>query len=200
MSSAFGPTSAAQTTSMVVLGADGGQEYEVKELLRLKMRYGRPYVLVRWAGRDASGDTWEPLDNLTNCAEAIAAFERATGLVLPRPAPPPPAAAAAAPPPPIPPAGFTVDVAPPGDLGAALVGKRLLYWWPGEGWQRGTVARLCTRGAFSHVVAYTRQTSALRGTADTLLDAASYGSRWVLLSPAPATGVAQSLRPRTPRP
>ena len=30
--------------------------------------------------------------------------------------------------------------------------------------------------------------SALRGTADTLLNAASYGSRWVLLSPAPAGG------------
>ena len=68
----------------------------MKELLCLKMRYGRPYVLVRWAGRDASGDTWEPLDNLTNCAEAIAAFERATGRVLPLPAP---AAATAAPPP-----------------------------------------------------------------------------------------------------
>jgi hypothetical protein len=71
-----------------------------------------------------------------------------------------------------------------------------------EGLQRGTVARLCTRGAFSHVVAYTRQTSALRGTADTLLDAASYGSRWVLLSPAPAGGVTGTvtLRPRAPRP
>ena len=56
------------------------------------------------------------------------------------------------------------------------MGQRLLYWWPDEGWQRGTVARLCPRGAFSHVVAYTRQTSALRGTADTLLDAASYGA------------------------
>jgi hypothetical protein len=64
----------------------------VKELLWLKMRYGRPYVLVRWADRDASGDTWEPLDNLTNCAKAIAAFERATGRVLPRPAPSQPAA------------------------------------------------------------------------------------------------------------
>ena len=54
---------------------------------------------------------------------------------------------------------------------------------PSDGWQRGTVARLCPRGAsrFSHVVAYTRQTSARRGTADTLLDAASYGARWVLL-------------------
>jgi hypothetical protein len=89
-------------------------------------------------------------------------------------------------------------MAPPGDLGAALVGRTLLYWWPTDGWQRGTVARLCPRGAFSHVVAYTRQTSALRGTADTLLDAASYGSRWVLLSPAPAGGV--TLRPRAPRP
>ena len=36
------------------------------------------------------------------------------------------------------------------------------------------------------------------GTADTLLDAASYGSRWVLLSPAPAAGVARALGPRAP--
>ena len=35
------------------------------------------------------------------------------------------------------------------------------------------------------MVAYTRQTSALRSTVDTLLDAASYGTRWVLLCPAP---------------
>jgi transposase InsO family protein len=159
-------------------GADGRPEHEVAELLRFKMRYGRPHVLVRWAGRDASGDTWEPLDNLTNCEEAIAAFEQATGR----------------------PAGFTVDAAPPGDLGAPLVGRTLLYWWPDDGWQRGTVARTCPRGAFSHVVAYHRQTSALRGTADTLLDAATYGSRWVLLSPAPAAGVARALRPRAPRP
>jgi len=71
----------------------------------------------------------------------------------------------------------------------ALVGRQLLYWWPADGWQRGTVARVCPRPAFSHVVAYTRQTSALRGTADSLLDSASYGARWVLLSPAAAAGV-----------
>jgi hypothetical protein len=181
-----------------VAGADGAPEHEVQELLKFKQRYGRPYVLVRWTGLDAAGDTWEPLDNLTNCEAAIAAFERATGRSLPRPAPPPPFARAAGAPAPLPPAGYTVDMAPPGDLGAALVGRTLLYWWPTDGWQRGTVARLCPRGAFSHVVAYTRQTSALRGTADTLLDAASYGSRWVLLSPAPAGGV--TLRPRAPRP
>jgi hypothetical protein len=47
----------------------------------------------------------------------------------------------------------------------------VLYWWPDDDWQRGTVARLCTRPVFSRVVAYTRQTpaSALRGTADSLL-------------------------------
>ena len=107
-----------------------------------------------WAGHDASGDTWETLNHLTNCEEAVAAFERATSHSLPRrTAPPPPAAAAA--PPPISPAGFTVDLAPPGDL-RALVGRTILYWWPEDGWQRGTVARLCPRGAFSHVVAYTR--------------------------------------------
>ena len=177
-----------------VVGSGGLLEYEVQELLKFKMRWGRPYVLVRWAGLDASGDTWEPLDNLTNCEDAIAAFERATGRSLPRPAPPPPAAAAGAPQP-IPPAGFTIDAAPPGDLRAALVGRQLLYWWPDDGWQRGTVARLCPRGAFSHVVAYSRQTSALRGTADTLLDAASYGARWVLLSPAPAAGVSRAAEP-----
>ena len=61
------------------------------------------------------------------------------------------------------------------------MGRTVLFCWPDYGWQRGTVARLDQRGAFSHVVAYNRQTSVLRGKTDTLLDAASYGSRWVLL-------------------
>ena len=41
----------------------------MQELLKFKMRYGRPCVLVPvpWAGLDAASDTWEPLDNLTNC-------------------------------------------------------------------------------------------------------------------------------------
>ena len=59
-------------------------------------------MLVRWTGLDTAGDTWEPLDNLTNCEAAIAAFEQATGraqLVAlhgaadPRLAPPPTSAA-----------------------------------------------------------------------------------------------------------
>jgi hypothetical protein len=136
----------------------------VHELLKFRMCCGRPHVLVRLAGRDASGDTWEPLERLTNCEAALIAFstfEQATGRALPHLAPPPPAAAVP-PPPPLPPTGFSVDTSPPGDLGAALVGRQLLYWWPDDGWQRGTVAHLCPRGAFSHVVAITRQTSAQR--------------------------------------
>ena len=110
---------------------------------------------MRWTGLDSAGDTWEPLDNLTNCENAIAAFEQATGRSLPRPAPPPPTGTSVAPPQ-IPPTGFAVEAAPPGDLGAAMVGRTVLYWWPDrdDGWQRGTVARLCPRSAFSHAVAY----------------------------------------------
>jgi hypothetical protein len=46
------------------------------------MRYGQPLVMVRRTGRDASGDTLEPLENLINCR-----LERATGSTLPQPAP-----------------------------------------------------------------------------------------------------------------
>ena len=74
---------------------------------------GPALVLVRWAGCDASLDTWEPLDNLTSCEEAVTAFEQALGRPLPRPAPLPPAVAA---PLPTPLAGFTIDAAPPGNL------------------------------------------------------------------------------------
>ena len=47
-------------------------------------------------------------------------------------------------------------------------------------------SRMCRRAGFSesHLVAYTQQTPALCGTVGTLLDAASYGSRWVLLAAA----------------
>ncbi len=56
-----------------------------------------PYVLVRWLGRDASGNSWEQLV----CAEAIAAFV-GHGLLHLLALQMQTAAAAAAPPPPIP--------------------------------------------------------------------------------------------------
>ena len=183
------------------LGADGHVEHEVAEILKLRLSAGRPQLLVRWAGRDASGDTWEPLQHLTNCEEAIRAFEIARGVVVPRPLPPPPSAVCGGVSPPLPSPGFEVAAAP-GALGGALIGRTLLYWWPDDGWQQGTVARLCParRAPFTHVVAYHRRSSALRGTVDTLLDAASYGTRWVLLSPLPPTGVVHAPPRRGLRP
>ena len=91
---------------------------------------------------------------------------------------------------------------PPHELRATPPGRHLgrdktlaltrrSVWWPGLPAAVKKYVRACPkckrvtcpRGAFSHVVAYTRQTSALRGTVDTLLDATSYCFRWVLLSP-----------------
>ncbi len=119
------------------------------------MRHGRPHVLVRWAGRDASGDTaGEPLDKPTGCAEAIAAFGRATGRGhRARPS------LARQPPPPLLPRPFPGRFhrgRRPGDLEAAVVGQR---WWgsgltttrlsPDEGWRHRTslpARRILARG------------------------------------------------------
>lgn len=158
-----------------VVAQDGSLEHEVAAILQFRLRAGRPQVLVRWAGQDASGESWEPLENLTNCEEAIAAFERSRGVKLPRRPPAPPSAVVEGVPPPLPPTGYTVDPAP-GDLGRALVGRRILYWWGEDGWQLGSVARVSSQASFSHVVAYHRRSSALSGTAHSLLDATSYGS------------------------
>ena len=87
---------------------DGPLEHEVAAILQFRLRAGRPQVLVRcqWAGLDASGESWEPLENLTNCEEAIAAFERSRGVKLPRRPPAPPLAVVGGVPPPLPPTGY----------------------------------------------------------------------------------------------
>ena len=95
-------------------------------MLKFKMIiYGLPYVLVHWTGLDAAGYTWEPLDNLTKCEDATPAFKQATERSLSCHAPPTLISTAFAPLP-IPPTGFTVEVAPPGDRGAALVSRTVL--------------------------------------------------------------------------
>ena len=142
---------------------------------------------------DASEDSWEPIERLAHCEEAIAAFERANAISIPRPPPPPPSQPCGGAAPPIPPSGFTLLLSPPDPL-PDLIGRRIFYWWPDDGWQLGTVARQCVRVPFSHVVAYHRSLSALSGTVDTLLDRPAYGTRWFLLEPAAPTGVRRSPR------
>ena len=72
---------------------------------------------------------------------------------MPRPQPPPGPLAPR--PGPEPPPGFSVDLNPPPDHPPSfLVGKKIQYYWPREGWRLGSVARLCTKPPFSHVVAH----------------------------------------------
>ena len=55
---------------------------------------------------------------------------------------------------PEPPAGFRLAAVAEVVDGAALVGRRVLYWWPDDGWLHGRVACARLQAGFSHVVAY----------------------------------------------
>ena len=153
--------------------------------------------LVCWEGEDASRDSWERVANLLHFEDVLRDFERASGTTIPRPAPanaplPPPP-----PPPPVPPTCFVLESAEGAVAAQSLVRRLILYFWPDYGWQRGTVAKLSKRvPQFTHVVAYARSTAAFAGTADSLLDAAYYGSRWVLLSLDPSLPVPPPRRAR----
>ena len=66
-----------------------------------------------------------------------------------------------------------------------MLSSPLLYWWPDEGWQLGRVRRRSRKAPFTHVVGYRFPPAAFTGEVDSLLDEASYGSRWVALVPSP---------------
>ena len=53
------------------------------EILGFRVHYGAPqsWCLIRWVGKDASGDTWEPVENLTHCEEAVEDLEAARGVM-----------------------------------------------------------------------------------------------------------------------
>jgi len=162
----------------------GDEEREVQEILGFRVHYGAPQCLIRWAGKDASGDTWEPVEHLTHCEEALQDFEAARGVAVPRPPPSARRAAPSQPPPlPPPPSGFSIAASAPDGPPAGLVGSKILYWWPEDGWLLGSVAKVSSKPPFSHVVAYHAKTSpGLAGTVDSLLDSTSYGQRWLLLA------------------
>jgi hypothetical protein len=176
-------------------GGPQAGEYVVEQLLNRKVFRGKPYYLVRWQGHASADDSWEPVENLNNCPERLAEYEAAAhrrpkarrvaargGAAPPPPPPVPTQPSVAIPPhPPCPPPAWVVGPAAP-----PVVGASLLYWWPEVGWQFGRVARLSKRTPFSHVVRYRRPAATFAGDVDTLLDASSYGTRWVLLAPARA--------------
>ena len=69
--------------------------------------------------------------------------------------------------------------------GPALLGRTLLYYWPGDGWVRGTVVRRSRAHGFSHVVRYGPPSALGAAIVFSLLDVVSHGpaGRWVLLCP-----------------
>jgi hypothetical protein len=159
------------------------------------MRRGRTYYLVRWQGHASAEDSWEPVEHLAHCPERVAKYQAAAprrpkarraqqrGLGLPSLAAQPlPAPAPPVPAPPAPPPGWAV-AAQAGPLPGPGRGAAILYWWPDEGWQLGRVLRLSRTDPLTHVVGYRSPSPAFTGDVDSLLNAASYGSRWVALIP-----------------
>jgi hypothetical protein len=63
-------------TENVEIDDDTEQEYEVKQILNHKWVSGKPYYLVKWKGYDTLENTWEPIENLTNCAALIRQYSK----------------------------------------------------------------------------------------------------------------------------
>jgi hypothetical protein len=59
------------------------QEFEVEAIVGHRVHNGKTYYQVRWKGYSPEDDTFETLENLTNCAEALAAYNRSIGRVNP---------------------------------------------------------------------------------------------------------------------
>jgi hypothetical protein len=53
---------------------DGEQEYEVEEILNLKISHYYLQYLVHWQGYDISERIWEPILNLSNAMEKVKDF------------------------------------------------------------------------------------------------------------------------------
>jgi hypothetical protein len=171
--------------------SDAGQEgeHEVELLLNRKTTRRVTRYLVRWRGHTSADDEWLRVEELAHCPEKVAEYEAGpaarpgrAGAVAPPPAPAP---AAVVPAPLLAPAGFRLALGAELRFGAELVGTRVLYQWPVEGWVLGRVRRVCRRGGFSHVVGYASSSPHGAVVVATLLDAASHGpgGRWHLLVP-----------------
>ena len=50
-----------------------------------------------------------------------------------------------------PPSGFSIAASAPDGPPAGLVGSKILYWWPEDGWLLGSVAKVSSKPPFSHV-------------------------------------------------
>ncbi|PHH89767.1 hypothetical protein CDD83_5303 [Cordyceps sp. RAO-2017] len=74
-------TKSRRTAGKTVAGGKAGKEWEIERIIDSRIEAGtlRHFYLVKWKGFEAKQNTWEPKSNLTNCAAAIAAYEKKMG-------------------------------------------------------------------------------------------------------------------------
>lgn len=56
-------------------------EYEVKEIIGMKVMKKKLFYRVVWKGFDMDDATWEPIDHLTNTIEKVKEYHRKIGLI-----------------------------------------------------------------------------------------------------------------------
>jgi hypothetical protein len=152
--------------------SDPGQEgeHEVELLLNRKTTRGVTRYLVRWRGHTSADDEWLRTEQLVHCLEKVAEYDaaaprrRAARLGGPGAGPVVvPSALAAETALAVAPPGFRLASSAEALAGKALVGRSILYRWPGPGWVRGRVVRVSRAAGFSHGVRYSRGLPSVRG-------------------------------------
>jgi hypothetical protein len=130
----------------------------VELLLNRKMTLGVTCYLVRWCGHTSADDEWLRTEELVHCQEKVAEYDaaaprrRAARLGVPGAGPVVvPTALAAETALVVAPPGFRLASSAEALAGKVLVGRSILYWWPGQGWVQGRVVRVSRAALLSGV-------------------------------------------------
>jgi hypothetical protein len=62
---------------------DGGEEYEVEDILDMRKHYGKVQYLVKWTGYPDSENSWEHESDLGNAAALLKAFKERPAVTMP---------------------------------------------------------------------------------------------------------------------
>ncbi len=60
----------------IEMSVEPDKEYQVENILEKRMISGKAHYLIKWKGYDTSENTWEPRENLLNCARTLQQFEK----------------------------------------------------------------------------------------------------------------------------
>jgi hypothetical protein len=60
------------------------EEYEVEDVLNLRLNRGKREYLIKWKGYPLNESTWEPMGNLEHCHDKIREFHHKNHLICDR--------------------------------------------------------------------------------------------------------------------